>query len=198
MGVQRASRHWAGTAVLRENLDFFCYDTTMAQTLLLYHRESIGGSREQNREAKQSKAKTNILTLLSWLADAYRMHRGRGHEWFQTASPFQTHAAIPGESRTRRRTLKASLKPRKYQNLKVACKAFAKATAIDLDVGGPDGASEKVRGAARRPTRHNLGSFSFFISLPFCSEETRSQGAAGRRATTPTFSFAKTVWSGRV
>lgn len=62
MGVQRASRHWAVTVVLRENLDFF-YDTTMAQTLLLYHRESLGAA--ESKIERQSKAKTNTLTLLS-------------------------------------------------------------------------------------------------------------------------------------
>lgn len=131
MGVQWASRHWAVTVVLRENLDFF-YDTTMAQTLLLYHWESLGAA--ESKIERQSKAKTNTFKLL---VDAYRMHGARGHEWFQTASPFQTHAAIPGKSRTRRRTLKASLKRRKYQNLKVAYKAFAKAAARPRRRSGP-------------------------------------------------------------
>lgn len=71
MGVQRASRHWPVTAVLRENLDFF-YDTTMAQTLLLYHRESLGAA--ESKIERQSKAKTNTFKLL---VDAYRMHRAR-------------------------------------------------------------------------------------------------------------------------
>lgn len=176
MGGQRASRHWAGTAVLRENLDFFFLRYDYGPNAAAVPSGINWGQQRAKQSGKAKQSKDQHFDTFE-LADAYRMHRGRGHEWFQTVSPFQTHAASPGESRMRRRTLKASLKRRKYQNLKVACKAFAKATATDLDVGGPDGASEKVRGAARRPARHNLGSFLFFYFTPLLlggDEEPRS------------------------
>lgn len=169
MGVQQASRHWV---VLRENLDFFLrYD--YGPNAAAVPSRLTWGSREQNREEKQSK--DQHFDTFELLADAYWMHRARGHQWFQTASPFQTHAAIPGKSRTRRRTLKASLKRRKYQNLKA--KAIARPRRR-----GPDGASEKVRGAARRPTRHNLGSFYFLFHS---SSAWRRRGAKKRLADVP-------------
>lgn len=58
---------------------------------------------------------------------------------------------------------KASLKSRKYQNLKVAYEVFAKAAARPQRCG-TDGASEKVRGAERRPTRHNLAFLIFYFT----------------------------------
>lgn len=58
---------------------------------------------------------------------------------------------------------KASFKRRKYQNLKVAYEAFAKA-ATRPQRWGPDGASERVRVAERRPTRHNLAFYIFYFT----------------------------------
>lgn len=58
---------------------------------------------------------------------------------------------------------KASLKHRKYQNLKVAYEAFAKA-ATRPQRRGPDEASERVRGTERRPTRHNLAFLIFYFT----------------------------------
>lgn len=53
-----------------------------------------------------------------------------------------------------------------------------------------DKTSQKFRGVAHRPTRHNLA----LIFTPFCF--VRAARAAGRHATTPTFSFTNClVWS---
>lgn len=53
-----------------------------------------------------------------------------------------------------------------------------------------DKTSQKFRGVAHQPTRHNLA----LIFTPFCF--VRAARAAGRHATTPTFSFTNClVWS---
>lgn len=71
----------------------------MSQMLQQYHWESLGAA--GSKIERLAKTKTSIFDTFELLVDAHWMHGARGHEWFQTASPFQTHAAVPGKSRTR-------------------------------------------------------------------------------------------------